>query len=243
MVETYYNKFITIGVDNLINSENLFYKIFISSIPLVKPKRLKKKEKENFSLTDELIEILVGLLLGDIYGRYRYGKTSFIFKQGLIHQDYIHHLYELFNNYCPSKPKIVKGLIDTRTGKKYSYIYFGTYTLPCFNELYNLFYLNGKKIIPSNIGSLLTSVSLAYWIVDDGSWNKIGRYVSLSTDSFKLEEVEFLIEVLNSKFKLNCYKCKNGNGYKIIIPSYSIAILQNLISEHIPSMMRYKIGL
>ena len=56
-------------------------------------------------------------------------------------------------------------------------IYFSTYTLPCFNELYNLFYLSGKKVIPNNIGDLLTPLSLAYWIADEGSWNKTQRYV------------------------------------------------------------------
>lgn len=185
----------------------------------------------------------MGLLLGDLHGRYRYGNSRFIFKQGLIHQDYINHLYELFSNYCPSAPKIAKSLPDTRNGKIYTNIYFGTYTLPCFNNLYNLFYLSGNKVLPSNISSLLTSLSLAYWIADDGSWNKIGRYVTLATESFTLEEIELLIEVLTSKFKFNCYKCKSGNGYKIVIPSYSIPILQNLLSAHIPPMMRYKIGL
>lgn len=187
-------------------------------------------------------EILVGLLLGDIHGRFRYGKTSFVFKQGLIHQDYLNHLYAIFSYYCPSAPKIVESLPDTRTGKIYSSILFTTYTLPCFNELYNFYYLSGKKVVPSNIGDLLTALSLAYWVADDGSWNKVGRYVTLSTDSFTLEEVELLIAVLNSKFNLRCYKLKSGKGYKIVIPSYSVPILQNLLSPHIPPMMRYKIG-
>jgi len=187
-----------------------------------------------------LKEIFVGLLLGDLYGRFRNGNTSFAFKQGVIHQDYIYHLYELFNTYCPSAPKIFRSLPDIRTGKIYSSISFTTYTLPCFNELYNLFYLSGKKVIPKNIGELLTPLSLVYWISDDGSWNKVQRYVSLSTDSFTLEEVELLIEVLNKKFNLSCYKIRNGPAYKIIIPSYSIKILQKILLPHMPPMMRYR---
>lgn len=100
-----------------------------------------------------------------------------------------------------------------------------------------------KKVIPSNIGDYFTPISLAYWISDVGSWNSVGRYVTLCTDSFTLGEVELLIEVLNKKYNLNCYKCKNKNGYRIIIPSYSIVGLQKLLSMHIPPMMRYKIGL
>ena len=68
-----------------------------------------------------------------------------------------------------------------------------------------MFYLSGKKVIPSNIGDYLTHISLAFWICDDGSWNSVGRYVTLCTDSFTLKEVELLIEVLNKKFNLlNC---------------------------------------
>ena len=166
-----------------------------------------------------------------------------MFKQGLIHQDYIDPLYNLFSNYCSSAPKIVESLPDIRTDKIYSSILFTTYTLPCFNELYIIFYLKGKKVIPSNIGDLLTALSLAYWIADDGSWNKIGRYVTLSVNSFTIEEVELLIAVLNSKFNLRCYKVKSGKGYKIVIPSYSVPVLQKLLLPHIPPMMQYKIGL
>jgi hypothetical protein len=217
--------------------------LLISSLPLIKPKRLKNKEKAAFSIPSNLKEIFVGLLLGDLYGRSRYGNTRFVFKQGLIHKDYLYHLYELFSLFCPSEPKVTRGLSDTRTGKIYSSISFSTYTLPCFNELYTLFYLSGKKVIPNNIEDLLTPLSLAYWIADDGSWNKPQRYVSLSTESFTLAEVEVLIKVLNTKFNLSCYKSRNGAAYKIIIPSYSVPVLQELLSPHIPPMLRHKIGL
>ncbi len=90
---------------------------------------------------------------------------------------------------------------------------------------------------------MLTPLSLGYWIADDGSWNKPGKYTVLCTDSFTLEEVELLIEVLNKKFHLKCYKCRQGIGYRIIIPSYSIPVLQNLLASHMPPMMRHKIGL
>lgn len=217
--------------------------LLISSLPLIKPKRLKKIEKAAFSTPSDLKEILVGLLLGDLYGRFRYGNTSFVFKQGLIHQDYIYHLYELFSKYCPSAPKIIKGLPDTRTGKRYSSISFSTYTLPCFNELYHLFYFSGKKVVPKNIEDLLTPLSLAYWVADDGSWNKPQRYVSLSTESFTLAEVVLLIKEKKIFFTLSCYKCRNGTAYKIIIPSYSIPVLQDLLLPHIPPMLRHKIGI
>ena len=213
------------------------------SIPLKNSKYLKKKERETFSLNNHFKEILVGLLLGDLHGRQVHKNARFVFKQGELNQEYLYHLYNIFSEYCPSSPKLAISKPDTRTGKKYKSISFWTYALPCINELYDMFYISRKKIVPKNLNKYLTSLSLAYWICDDGSWNKIGKYVTLCTDSYTLEEVEYLITLLNSKFNLNCYKCKSKSNYRIIIPSYSIPLLQSLISQHLPPMMRRKIGL
>jgi len=217
--------------------------LLLSSLPVIKPRRLTKKEQEAFSLSSDLKEILVGLILGDLTGRFRYGKARFIFKQGLVHESYLLYLYETFEFYCPSAPVIAKSLPHYKTGKIYSTMHFATYTLPCFNELYNLFYMSGKKVVPSNIADLLTPLSLSHWIADDGCWNKVNRHVVLCTDSFTLGEIELLIGALNSKWDLKCYKCRKGNGYSIIIPAYSVLVLQNLLAAHIPPMMRHKIGL
>lgn len=67
--------------------ERNFYKsVFTLFFTINQTKKIKKKEKIAFSLTSEK-EILVGLILVDLNGRFRYEKTSFVFKQGLIHQD------------------------------------------------------------------------------------------------------------------------------------------------------------
>ena len=206
-------------------------------------RRLNKKEKEEFILTEDLKQILVGLMLGDLHGRNRNGNIRFVFKQGLIHETYLLSLYELFKNYCPSAPKIVAALPHPKTGKIYSSIHFSTFTLPCFNEIYDLFYSSNVKLIPLNIGEFITPLSLAYWIADDGSWAKNNRHVVLCTDSFTLAEVNLLISVLNDKFNLKCYIYKQGNSHRIVIPSYSVSILQTLLAPIMPAMMKHKIGL
>ena len=99
-----------------------------------------------------------------------------------------------------SEPKLYNRPADPRTGKIYSSVSFNTCSLPCFNYLYNLFYLDGKKVIPSNIGELLTPLSLAYWICDDGGFCQRDRVVVLNTQEFSLKEVELLVKVLGDKF-------------------------------------------
>ncbi|RYE12107.1 MAG: hypothetical protein EOP45_23455, partial [Sphingobacteriaceae bacterium] len=64
-------------------------------------------------------------------------------------------------------PKIHTRKPDRRTGKVYSTIAFKTRAVESLNYYYDLFYIydsNGKrrKVVPTNIGELLTSRSLAY---------------------------------------------------------------------------------
>ena len=94
------------------------------------------------------------------------------FKQGVVHKEYLEHLYELFKDYCLSEPKISKD----------NSIRFHTRSLQCFNEFYDLFYFEGKKAVPLNIGELLTSVGLAYWIQDDGTYSQKNGTVTLCTE-------------------------------------------------------------
>ena len=63
--------------------------------------------------------------------------------------------------YTLSPPKSTNRKPDKRTGKIYNSLIFKTRMLPCFNYLWDLFYIDKVKIIPSNIGLLLTEVCLA----------------------------------------------------------------------------------
>jgi len=211
----------------------------------LKPKIMSKEERSLFSLSADLKNILVGLLLGDLYARKqkRNVNARLCFEQGLVHKDYLEHLFELFSNYCRSAPKIANRLPDKRTGNIYSRVTFITCALPCFNELYDLFYPEGKKVIPKNIYDLLTPLGLGYWLCDDGSFCKSTHRVRLCTESFTLAEVNLLIQTLNTKWDLKCTKVAIGSGYRIVIPKISLPILQSLLKDILPSMMLYKIGL
>jgi hypothetical protein len=70
-----------------------------------------------------------------------------------------------------------------RTGKIYNSLNFKTRMLPCFNYLWDLFYLERVKTIPSKIGELLSPIGLAFWIMDDGG---LGTHstLNLNTNSY-----------------------------------------------------------
>lgn len=61
----------------------------------------------DLTLNSELEEIIIGLLLGDLFAEKRKptSNTRLQFKQSIKNKAYIDHLYSLFKEYCNSEPK------------------------------------------------------------------------------------------------------------------------------------------
>lgn len=106
----------------------------------------------------DLKEVLVGLVLGDLYLRKRAKNTSLHFKQSIKNEPYILHLYTLFQEFCKMTPKIKDAHLKDKTHQS---IFFDTLTYDAFDYYYDLFYNNKKKIVPSNIEELLTALGLS----------------------------------------------------------------------------------
>ena len=137
--------------------------------------------------------------------------------------------------------------LDSRTNKEYSSLTLRTKSLPIFTEYYNLFYYKGVKVIPNNIGDILTPLGLAHWIMQDGSYHKFSKGIALCTDSFQKEEVELLLSILKIKFNLICTiqkaPTKNSNRFRIYISAKSLPVLRPLVKNHFHLTMLYKLGI
>lgn len=49
----------------------------------------------------------------------------------------------------------------------------------------------------------MNPITLAYWICDDGQYVKNGA-ITLCTDNYTLQEVNFIIEALANQYNLKC---------------------------------------
>lgn len=186
-----------------------------------------------------LREVLIGNILGDVHMRKfninigGKGNARVIFSQSLEQSSLIYNLYDYFKDYCASPPKEHSSWIKESDKPRY-YIYFATRNLPCFNELYLLFYKDKIKIIPSNIEELLTPVVLAYWIMGDVNWT--GNGIKLCTNNFSKEEVLLLIISLNNKFDINSsinIANLKKSQYTIYIPSKDVSKIKSLVLPYI----------
>jgi len=163
------------------------------NIYLLKFKKLKAY-KSSLIFPNILYNITIGLILGDLCVSRRYNNSIAVLKfgQGISYVEYLLHLYELFDLYVGSLPKVYK---INKNNKVYYQVNFQTLSFIFFDELRNLFYNEkGVKIIPLNIGDLLTPIGLGYWYMDDG--NKLNSTFELHTENYTLKEVKLLINVL-----------------------------------------------
>jgi hypothetical protein len=128
------------------------------------------------------------------------------------------------------------------TNNSSSCIFFDTRCFPCFNEFNSLFYNNGKKFIPLNVGELLTPIGLAYRSMDDGSRHSDVTGFYLNTQSFTKEENMFLIKILKDRFNLDCTIQKDRKNYRIYIKANSMPHFIKLVKPYFHSTMLYKIS-
>lgn len=185
--------------------------------------------------------IILGLLLGDGHleknGRY----VRLRIDQRLDHKDYVYWLYGELANLVPSEPRIIKET-DRRTEKTYTRLHFSTYSLKEFNNWWNNFYLNRKKIVPPNIENMLkANISLAIWFMDDGYKRNDCAAIRLNTDAFGYEEQQRLIQCLQKNFKIKSYLHKKGKWFNIYIPKGEAKRFCSLVRPYILPSFRHKL--
>lgn len=199
---------------------------------------------------EEVISVLIGSLLGDSYASAKTIEgTRFSYKQSQVHKDYLFWLYEFYykRGYCSNlKPRMytrkLRDKISNEIKQYYGYE-FNTYTFRSFNWIHKLFYKKGIKTVSVKLEQYLTPLALAIWIMDDGGWAKPG--VRISSNSFKLEEVQLLANLLKKLFYLNCtvQKTNTPGQFSIYIKGESVLKLRKWILPYVIPSMRYKLGL
>lgn len=220
----------------------LFSRSYHSSSSL-QQKRLTNLERSNITLDDNLEQVLVGNILGDVYMRRFSTKanTRIVFRQGSINAAYLLHLYSLYLKFVSTPPSVTT--ITDSAGKTRYNLSFTTLDLPCFNPLYEKFYVNGKKVVPANIADILTPVGLAYWIMDDGGFTGTG--LKIYTNAFSQDELNLLVEALDTKFsiKASIHKSSIENQRTIYIKKKQLPLVIDLVKEHMHPSMLYKLNI
>lgn len=102
------------------------------------------------------------------------------------------------------------------------------------------------KIVPSNVGEMFSSLSLAHWIMEDGYFDSYERTetVLVCNESFTLEECVILQGVLADLGIRATLKVRDSSAgtHRIRISKRSMARVRQLVTLHMHPDFLYKLG-
>lgn len=183
-------------------------------------------------------EILIGTILGDgclipnVYGKNYRLKVE----QGDAQKEYAWWKYEAFKEWVLTPPKFQERTNSWR---------FYTISHPEFSEFREIFYRNGKRILPKQIEKILKNpLSLAVWFMDDGGKmiDKAREYgYLLNIQQFSEKEVNLIQEVLRKNFGLFTTKQWNNSGYRLYFGKKSRKKFDSLIRKYVEPCLKYKL--
>lgn len=179
-------------------------------------------------------QLIIGTLLGDgclLQSRNKL-KARLQIRHSIKHQDYVQWKYQVLKNLVKTKPRI---------DKYNNSFYFRTRYRTCLKLIHNLFYLNGKKVVPRDIKNYLISpLALTTWLMDDGNgYHKYSGF-RISTYGFSRSENIRLQQCLDQNFDLKTSLCTDQKGHQILILSQSSSQLNKITRPYKISCMKYK---
>lgn len=187
--------------------------------------------------------IIIGSILGDgtLEKRWRYPRLRF--GHSLKQKEYLFWKYSELQDLTNCQPTLVSAW-HKKMSQRYQSWHFGTRAIPELIEYWNIFYKDGYKIIPKNIGQLLTDpLSLAVWFMDDGYKRNDCNALRLNTDSFRDEEQKLLQKVLEKNFSIVSNIHKKGKYWNLYIPYTSAYKFVQIVRPYIIPSISYKIAL
>lgn len=210
----------------------------------VNPKQRKFELIKKVPLTKEQKEMIVGTVLGD--GCIApHGRKNKSYRLIVGHCEKQKDLLFFKKAYLGNLVNIVNCREDNRQNSiMYS---FNTVTHQEFKFFYDLFYENNKKVIKDALIMHLSPRSLAFWIMDDGSNNKVKNNVNLRlhTECFTEEENIKLQSMLKASFDLRSKVCKfNRNNKEYCYLSFNkenTIKTSNIVQEYFEESMKYKL--
>ena len=187
--------------------------------------------------------IVIGTILGDGFLQ-KTGKNNarLRLEHSLKQRDYLLWKCKTLNNFFQKKPEILTRN-NLKFGKSYQYIRNQSYSGLEFGRLHQLFYVDGKRVIPDKISKLLKDpMSLAVWFMDDGYFYQRDKVAYIYLPRLDSNSINNLLFALKLNYGLSPQlKIKKRGEYVFNFSVKDTAKLIQIIKPYIIKSMSYKL--
>lgn len=188
----------------------------------------------------ELEQLIIGSMLGDGYlakisGSFHESRISIAHK--LSHLQYLEFKRDILSKSNLNGKIGLNKIVNNRYKNGFiEECRIKSKIHPFFSKYRKYFYPEGKKLLHKETINRIQPLALAIWFMDDGYRESISY--GISTQGFKLEEVQYLSDLLRNQFSIKSNIHKDNNLY---IPVESKESFNKIIEPHIIECMRYKV--
>lgn len=171
-------------------------------------------------------------------------KYHAIYREKASNFSYLQWKHDFLSQYIQCRFSVVQTSLRT-TGKQYEQWFLKTRTHPVLSEWRNLWYPNGKKLVPlSLVERYFSPLSFCVWFCDDGTQTSENA-VYLFTFAFQEPDVHFLRHLLTLKLGLDSSVAsrteRNGSLYYFLkLKSSEWSKVEKHVSSFSPPGMEYK---
>ncbi|MBU1000235.1 hypothetical protein KKE78_02470 [Patescibacteria group bacterium] len=187
--------------------------------------------------------VVIGTILGDGFLQKTGKKNARLrLEYSLKQQDYLLWKYQILNNFFQKKPEILERF-NLKFGKNYQYIRSQSYSGLEFGKLHQLFYVDGKKVIPNKVSKLLKEpMSLAVWFMDDGYYYPRDRIAYIYLPKYDSNSIKNLLFAIKNNYGLTPQlKIKKRGEHVLIFTAEDTVKLVQIIKPFIIKSMSCKL--
>lgn len=188
----------------------------------------------------QLREILIGTLLGDGFLEQNGRHKRFVCVHSSKQQEYVTWKFNLLRQLTQCRLDYKKRQ-DSRNNKTYSYVQLRSVSSPIWDEFYDLFYRDKRRIIPGDLPKIISARILAVWIMDDGYRRSDCNAMRLNTQGYSYQDQQVVRQSL-IKLGLESRIHRQAKHSVIYIPSSSMNVLRSRVRPFLIPSMEYKLA-
>lgn len=197
------------------------------------------------NLTQRQESILLGTVLGDGCLQKTGKKNARLRLEHRENQkEYLLWKGKQFPRLFLGKPEYLERIHPDTKGI-YAYWRWQSNSTPVLGKWHSMFYKNGKKHIPEELGKLLTQpIALAVWYMDDGTFyhNNHNRYSMIYLGKVSKEEANIAVEAILRNFRIQAKVYdKKKKGFALFFSVVETKKMHDLVRPFMLPIFNYKL--